>query len=128
MKHKLAHFILAFALLFTPVLLSPVAAAAACPSSSTPKGQALNGIGETGGDCDGSGVNDLLKNIVDILSMVVGAAAVIMIIIAGLKYVTSGGDSGSVSSAKSTLIYALVGIAVAALAQVLVKLALHATA
>ena len=127
MKQKLVQFALAFSLLFTPVLLSPVGTAAACPNSNTAKGQVLSGVEETGGDCDGGGVNSLVQNIVNILSMIVGIAAVIMIIIAGLKYVTSNGDSGSVSSAKSTLMYAIIGIIVAALAQVLVRIALSAT-
>jgi hypothetical protein len=48
-----------------------------------------------------------------------------MIIVAGLKYIASAGDSNKVSSAKSTLIYALVGVLIAALAQLLVHFVLH---
>jgi hypothetical protein len=59
--------------------------------------------------------------------MVVGVIAVIMIIIGGLKYVTSGGDSSAVGSAKNTIIYALVGLVVVALAQALVKFVLAKT-
>ena len=40
-----------------------------------------------------------------------------MVIVSGFKYITSGGDPGAVSSAKRTLIYALVGLAVAVLAE-----------
>ena len=43
-----------------------------------------------------------------------------MIIISGFKYVTAGGDSAKVGSAKNTLIYALVGLVIAALAQFIV--------
>jgi len=47
-----------------------------------------------------------------------------MIIIGGFKYVTSGGDSTKISSAKSTIFYALIGLVVVALAQVIVRLVL----
>jgi hypothetical protein len=47
-----------------------------------------------------------------------------MIIISGIRYMTSGGDSNKVSAAKSALIYALIGIAVAGAAQLLVHFAL----
>jgi hypothetical protein len=43
-----------------------------------------------------------------------------MIIIAGFKYITSGGDTNKVASAKSTLTYAIIGIVVVALAQLIV--------
>jgi hypothetical protein len=51
----------------------------------------------------------------------VGIIAVIMIIFAGFKYVTSGGDSGKISSAKNTLTYAVVGIVVAGVSQLIVR-------
>lgn len=69
-------------------------------------------------------INSIIASVINILSVVVGIAAVVMVIIAGFKYITSGGDSNGVSSAKNTLTYALVGLAVAASAQLLVHLAL----
>ena len=74
-----------------------------------------------GGSAD---VNSIIKTALKIFMSVVGVAAVVMVVVAGFKYVTSGGDSSKVASAKTTLIYALVGAAVAALAQVLVKFVL----
>jgi hypothetical protein len=50
-----------------------------------------------------------------------------MVIISGFKYVTSGGDPQKVSGAKSTLIYAIVGLIVVALAQILVHFVLQQT-
>lgn len=43
---------------------------------------------------------------------VAGALAVIMVVIGGLNYVTSNGDSGKIVKAKNTILYSLVGIAV----------------
>ena len=121
MKKKLLTIalLLAFTLL-GPALVPSAAASAACPAGNDPKGQVLEGIDQTG-DCDTSGINNLMGTIVTILSWVAGVAAIIMILVSGFKYITSGGDSGKVSSAKSALIYALVGVAVAVLAQLLVR-------
>lgn len=75
---------------------------------------------------DGTGaptdnIEKTIQNIVDLISVIVGIIAVFMIIIGGLRYITSGGDSGKVSSAKNTIIYAIVGLIVVALAQVIVR-------
>ena len=69
-------------------------------------------------------VNDIIKLIINIFSLVVGVISVIMIIIGGLKYITSGGESGNVSGAKNTILYAVIGLVVVALAQVIVRFVL----
>jgi len=50
---------------------------------------------------------------------------VIMIIVGGFRYITSGGESGNVSGAKNTLIYAIVGLVIVALAQIIVHYVLN---
>jgi uncharacterized membrane protein YuzA (DUF378 family) len=116
MKWKL---LLISCLLVLGLLAVPIATYA-CPSSNSASGQVLSGVGQTGSDCSGAGVNKTISTAVTILSIVVGAAAIIMVLVSGIKYISSGGDSAKVSSAKSTLIYALVGVAIAAVAQLLV--------
>lgn len=69
-------------------------------------------------------LNDLLTTVINIFSAVVGVIAVLMIIVGGLRYITSGGDSGKVSAAKTTIIYALIGLVVVALAQLIVHFVL----
>ncbi len=69
-------------------------------------------------------INDILHTVINLFSLVVGVISVIMIIFGGLKYITSGGDSGNVGSAKNTIIYALVGLVVVALAQFMVRFVL----
>jgi len=54
--------------------------------------------------------------IVNTLLFLVGAIAVIMIIVGGIMYTTSGGDSGQVTKAKNTIVYSVVGLVFAALA------------
>ncbi len=58
----------------------------------------------------------VFSKISSVLLFIVGAIAVIMIVIGGLRYVISGGDATQVQSAKNTILYALVGIIVAILA------------
>jgi hypothetical protein len=97
----------------------------ACPKAPTDsQTQVLNGVGQTTTDCSGDGVTNVINVAVQILSLVAGIAAVVMIILAGFKYITSGGEASKVANAKNTLIYALVGIAIAVLAQFLVHFVL----
>ncbi len=70
------------------------------------------------------GINNIIRDIVNIFSLIVGIVSVIMIIYGGFRYVTSGGDSGNVSSAKNTIIYAIIGLVVVALAQFIVQFVL----
>ena len=66
-------------------------------------------------------VQNIISTIVNILSIVVGAVSVIMIIIGGLRYITSSGDSGNVQAAKNTILYAIVGLIIVVFAQVIVR-------
>ena len=108
---------------------APAASAttATCPSSSsasTPQQQVLSSVGEAGGNCSETQVTTTISSAVTVLSYVAGVAAIIMIILSGFRYITSAGDSGKVSSAKNTLIYALIGLVIAVLAQFLVRFVL----
>lgn len=70
-------------------------------------------------------VNSTIRLVINVFSLVVGVISVIMIIIGGLKYITSGGDSGNITGAKNTILYAIIGLVVVALAQVVVKFVLQ---
>lgn len=81
-------------------------------------------------DCSSGGVNNgeaaikmtkFIKAIINILSIVIGAVAVIMIIIGGFKYITSGGSTDSVTGAKNTILYAVIGLIIVSLSQILVR-------
>jgi hypothetical protein len=71
-----------------------------------------------------SRINKIITQAINIFSIIVGIVAVIMIIVGGFKYITSGGDSGNISSAKNTIIYAVIGLVIVALAQFLVQFVL----
>ena len=117
---------------FLPVLV-PAAVSAESIKDSICKGTTIATTGEAGslgtGCTDGTasttGLYGLAANIVNVFSVIVGIIAVIMIIFGGFKYITSGGDSGNISGAKNTLIYAIVGLVVVALAQFIVRFVLN---
>ena len=69
-------------------------------------------------------INDIVHTIVNLLSAVVGIVAVIMIIVGGFRYITSGGNDTSVTAAKNTILYAIIGLVVVALAQIIVRFTL----
>ncbi len=77
---------------------------------------------------DPTGVNKtstLLSKIVPVLLFAAGFIAIIMIVIAGLSYVTSGGDEKKIESAKNTIIYAVAGLIIAVLAYAITKFVLR---
>ncbi len=125
MKQALLTALTLLSMTLIPVSLTAGTAYAACPDQDhTAPGQVLHGIGQTGSQCDAGGVSNALRTVVEILSYIVGAAAVIAIIYSGFKYITAAGESGKVTNARNSLVYALVGLAVAAVAQFLVHFVL----
>jgi len=66
-------------------------------------------------------VQGAITAIVNILSLAVGVFSVIMIIYGGFKFVSSAGDPNGIASAKKTIIYALVGLTLAVLAQAIMR-------
>jgi hypothetical protein len=65
--------------------------------------------------------NDVIKTVINVLLYIVGAISVIMLIVGGLLYTTSAGDSGRVTTAKNTVTYAIVGLVVSFLAFAIVN-------
>ena len=106
---------------------APAPATDACGNTvGSSKNLVLQGSGQAGTtDCSGTSVAKLTSAIVGILSIIVGITAVIVIIIAGFKYITSGGEASKIANAKTTLIYALVGLVVVALAQFIVHFTIN---
>lgn len=70
-------------------------------------------------------VSDVIKLVVNILSTIVAVAAVLVIVFAGFRYVIAMGDSSKIASAKDTILFAIVGLIVAAMAQVIVRFVLN---
>ncbi len=71
----------------------------------------------------GAGHNQL-QQILQIVFGVLAAVAVLMIVIAGLRFVTADGNPQEVSKAKGTIVYALVGLLIAISAEAIITLTL----
>ena len=79
--------------------------------SARSEDQSTDLFGETG----------IFRTITNVLLFLVGAVSVIMLIIGGIRYTISGGDSTAVTAAKNTILYAVIGIVVSLLAYALVN-------
>jgi hypothetical protein len=65
-------------------------------------------------------VTTTIINVTHIIALVAGIAAVILIIIGGLRYITANGDSNNINSAKNTILNALIGLVVIVAAQAII--------
>lgn len=70
------------------------------------------------------GPDSIWNNILNILTFAIGAVAVLMVIIGAMKYALSGGEQAQIASAKNTIIYAMVALIVAVMANALVNFVL----
>jgi hypothetical protein len=139
MIKKIKSFVLSAALLLmvaAPVAVPATIAYASCTGiGDQVAGGATTASGSPAGTitCDPSSatsagsqstIGALASEVVNIFSIIVGAASIIMIIYGGFRYITSGGSTEKVGSAKNTIIYAIVGLIIVALAQALVHFVL----
>lgn len=67
------------------------------------------------------GKDGVLMSAINIIAWIIGVASVIIIIISGLKYITSAGDPKQIASAKDTLLYAIIGIIIFVFAQAILN-------
>ena len=133
-KRRFRDYVYASALVAPAILYGAPVLAAVDPNS--PTAQACTGIGATidaAGKCVVTGASgakgDLgtaFKQVANTLIFIVGALSIIMVIIGGLRYVLSGGDSAGIKSAKDTVLYALIGVGVAIVAFALVNFVITA--
>ncbi len=70
------------------------------------------------------GANGILTKVVNLYGIATGVVSVIMIIIGGFKFATASGDPNNVKSAKNTVLFALVGLVIAAIAVSIVQFVL----
>ena len=80
----------------------------------------------TGCPSDLFGDAGIFKQITNTILYIVGIIAVIMLILGGIKYLTSGGDSKKVTDAKNTVLYAIIGLVVCFLSFAIVNFVISA--
>lgn len=126
MKRLLRHFLL-LSLLALPFVWAPTQASAQVDPfqdvcEGIPAGQDAPAACNADGNNDPiAGENGVILKTVSILSWIVGAAAVIMLIFAGLKFVTANGDANSITTARNSVIYTLIGVAVFTVSNLIVR-------
>lgn len=116
MKQKLQTIMIALALTLGvgTFVVAPVGAInvfKACPDGST---------AEVCKAKDDS-VSSPVQAVISTLLFAIGIISVIMIIIGGIRYTLSNGDSSQIKSAKDTVLYAVIGLVVALLAYAIVN-------
>lgn len=118
---------LAISLTALAMLAVPVMVPASAFAANTINPDLCRGIGEAIGGAttcvttEGNEISSILRRVTEIFTIIVGAVSVIMIIYGGFRYITSGGDSAKVTSAKNTIMYALIGLIIVAVAQVIIR-------
>lgn len=136
MIQKIKSILLTLSVVFlfaVPVALPAVASAAADVQNSVCNGATNLDLTQatSGNECKTnatdttSSFQGVLTKIINIFSIIVGVIAVIMIIFGGFRYITSGGQQEGVKNAKNTILYALIGLVIVALAQIIVKFVLN---
>lgn len=83
-----------------------------------------NKAAQAGGERILFGPTGILTRVVNIFSLVLGAAAVIVLFIASIRFITSNSDPATIAASRMTVIMAVVGLLTASLAQVVVRLVL----
>jgi type IV secretion system pilin len=99
-------------------------ASAASNEACTGAGLVTDASGTCEGD-NGLALGGTITTIINLLSAIVGVVAVIMIIVAGLQFITSNGNPQNVAKARSSLIYALVGVVIVVLAETIVHFVIN---
>jgi hypothetical protein len=113
-----------------PAIANAVAESGTTGALCTGAGSGIGSVSATTSnkDCGASAtgsINNTTSFAINIFSAVVAIIAVIMIIIGGVRYITSGGSSEKTTSAKDTILFAIVGLVIVALAQIIVHFVLH---
>ena len=117
--------LLIFASLLAPSLAMAGQAGAIniLPNCGTNSNNGKPGVCSDYGGGNGSNTDPLItviKAAIDILSYIIGIAAIIGLVISGLRFITASGDSSGVASARTSLVYSLIGVAIAVMAQLIV--------
>jgi len=78
--------------------------------------------------CDLNAIERVAVNIIQIILGITGSLALLMFIIGGTMYLISGGSAKMLTKARSTLSYAVIGLAIVLFAGALIKLLLSVLA
>lgn len=72
-----------------------------------------------------TGAGSIFEKVINLVTIVTGIVAVFVIIISGIRFATSSGDSNSVNQAKNTILYTVIGLVVLLLARSIIIFVLN---
>ena len=130
-KQALKLFVASLAILPSLFLLTSFTPVSAASSSSGPSSicdtpNVPDDVKASSGcSSGGTEISDSIFSILNSIIVVAGIIAVIYVIIGGIQYMTSGGDSGKLQKAKNTILYAVIGLVVCVLAFAIVNFAIR---
>jgi type IV secretory pathway VirB2 component (pilin) len=85
----------------------------------------LTGTGCSTGLQNNTPTTTTIQSVLGFVLAIIAAVAVLMIVIAGLRFITGSGSPQETAKARSTIIYALVGLILALAAQSIVRLVIN---
>jgi hypothetical protein len=93
------------------------------PCASNPNAPTCTQASNQGGENNNriTGTGNIINATSNVLALITGVAAVIMIIIGGFTMVTSGGSTEAVTAARRRIIYSVIGLVVVALAWTIIR-------
>lgn len=93
--------------------------------AKNPASQYVSDVKPTGVPGEGkASLMSIIKDIINVVIGIVGVIAVVMMIIGGISFITSQGDTNKVTKARNTILYGVVGLIVALLAFAIVNFVL----
>ena len=109
-----------FAIAILSILMSPISMAFSGTMSEG--AESARGVDQAATLFGATGIFTTISNV---MLFIVGAISVIMVIIGGLRYVISGGNSSNITAAKNTILYAIVGLIIAIMAYAIINFVLE---
>lgn len=128
--NRLRHLVLSITLLLGS--FAPAAVTVGTAYAQTGRDAICAGVNtETGGTatCNGAGAGTAISNVIRvalrIFQAIIGVISIFVMLLAGLNYIMSGGDSGKTKTAKDRILYATIGLVVVGLAEVIIAFVIN---
>lgn len=122
MKNKISMMLAGLMTVMAVTFSAGVLVPSATVFAANPMKEALDETKEVAGNNQELfGTNGIFNKVINAILFVLGAVSVLMLVYGGIRYTISGGDSGAVTSAKNTILYAVIGIVVAMLAYAIIN-------
>ena len=125
MKRKIATLLASLVIMFGMMPALQVAAIEVFPNCGQGSSAGAPDVCNDVKNQHGNSIVGAIKTVINIISYAVGIAAIIILVISGLRMVLDGDDPKAIEQARSGIIYALAGVAITVVAQSIVVFILN---